>query len=118
MSLKKSKKKINKRPTLTEENNSLKETIKAIQDQNTALTEANHVLDKENSILRERLSNFGLRDLCKNAGWAGIGIAAGVGFTGNPSAGLKIAIISSILVSIFSIYDNFWVKSKNQGERV
>jgi len=108
----------NKRPTLLEENNALKETIKALQDQNTNLTESNHDLDKQNSILEERLSNFGLRDFCKNAGWAGIGVAAGVGFTGQVLTGLIIAIVSSVLVMIFSIYDNIWVKQKDKKEKV
>jgi ElaB/YqjD/DUF883 family membrane-anchored ribosome-binding protein len=107
-----------KRPSLFEENSTLKETIKALQDQNTNLTESNHELDKQNSILEERLANFGLRDFCKNAGWAGIGVAAGVGFTGQAATGLAIAIGSSTLIMIFSIYDNIFVKQKDKKEKV
>lgn len=108
----------NKRPSLLEENYALKETIKALQDQNTNLTESNHDLDKQNSILEERLSNFGLRDFCKNAGWAGMGIAAGVGFTGYSSEGLKVALLSGVLIMVFSIYDNVWVKSREKKKKV
>ena len=106
-----------KRPSLLEENNSLKESIKALQDQNTNLTESNHDLDKKNSILEERLSNFALRDFCKNAGWAAIGVAAGIGFTGNAMLGLVIAILGSVLIMLFSIYDNIWIK-KDEKEKV
>lgn len=108
----------NKRPSLLEENDSLKQTIKALQDQNTNLTESNHDFDKQNSILEERLSGFGLRDFCKNAGWAGIGISAGVGFTGNATLGLIIAICSSVLIMVFSIYDSLWIKNKDKKRKV
>lgn len=107
-----------KRPSLMDENKSLQDTIMALQDQNTNLVSANQELDVEISILQERLSNFGLRDFCKNAGWAGIGVSAGVGFTGQALLGLIIAIGSSILIMIFSIYDNIWFKKRDKKERV
>ena len=64
------------------------------------------------------MSNFGLRDFCKNAGWAGIGVSAGVGFTGQALLGLVIAIGSSVLIMIFSIYDNIWAKKGEKKEKV
>lgn len=107
-----------KRPSLLEENNSLKETIKALQDQNANLAASNHDFDKQNSILEERLSGFGIRDFCKNVGWAGMGMASGIGFTGQPTEGLVVAILSGVIIMFFSIYDNIWIKKKDKKEKV
>jgi hypothetical protein len=107
-----------KRPTLVEENEALKETIKALQDQNTNLSLSNHELDKQNSILRERLSNFGLRDLVKNLGLLGIGTAMGEVINRQYLIAAGIAIISSLIIEAFSIYDNFSTKIQDKKEKV
>lgn len=107
-----------KRPSLLEENNSLQDTIKALQDQNTNLSVSNHELDIERSVLQERLSNFGLRDLFKNLGLIGIGTAIGNYFNKQYEFAACIAIISAVLIVVFSIYDNFLSKKTNKKEKV
>ena len=109
---------VNKRPTLIEENNSLKDSIKALQNQNSNLSLSNHELDKDNGILRERLSNFGLRDLCKSLGWVGIGAAIGEAINSRYFEAMIVSIVSSVLIMIFSIYDNFWSKTSSDKEKV
>ena len=102
-----------------EENNALQETIQALQDQNTSLTSSNHELDKENSILRERLSNFGLRDLFKNLGLLGVGIAIGDIFNKQYERAAIVGVVSALVIIIFSIYDNFFSKRiTNRKEKV
>lgn len=107
-----------KRPTLFEENSTLKDTIKALQDQNTNLSASNHEFDKRNSILEERLSNFGLRDLVKSLGLVGIGTAIGNIQNNQYLLAAVIAIASSILILAFSIYDNFWAKKIKEKAKV
>ncbi len=107
-----------KRPGLVGENKSLQDTIKALQDQNTSLASANHDLDIERSVLRERLSNFGLRDLFKNLGLIGVGTAIGSYINKQYEFSGQIAIISALLMIGFSIYDNFWNKKTIKKEKV
>lgn len=108
----------NKRQSLLEENLALKETIKGLQDQNTNLTKANHELEINNSIYEERLSNFGLRDLCKQLGSIGIGAAVGELINGQSTWASVIAIVSCFLLLGFSIYDNFTAKKLKKGDRI
>lgn len=107
-----------KRPSLLEENNALKESVKALQDQNTNLAASNHDLDKQNSVLEERLSNFGIRDLFKNIGLVGIGAAIGYHLNKQYEHAAVVAIASSLLILAFSIYDNFWNKKNKTKEKV
>lgn len=112
------KEKTDRRPSLIKENKTLQESIKALQDQNTSLAETNHKLDVQNSVLIERLSNFGLRDLFKNLGLLGIGTAAGNYFNNQYQNAASIGIISALVMVVFSIYDNFWGKKIQKKEKI
>ncbi|RJR29205.1 hypothetical protein C4564_02595 [Candidatus Microgenomates bacterium] len=98
------------RPTLAEENKSLKESIKGYQDENENLR-------VENAVLKERLSNFGLRDLMKNLGFLGIGSALGVLVNGQFLFAAIIAILSALDMAAFGIYESF-SKNINGKEKV
>lgn len=104
-----------KRPSLLEEIKVLKETIKSLQDENTNLSQNHHKLDKENAVMQEKLSSFGWRDLCKNAGWLGIGSAITAGLNRQYEVSTIIAIISCLLLLVFTVYDSF-KKAKDKGK--
>jgi hypothetical protein len=106
-----------KRETLLEENLKLKDSLKETQDQLSNLTEYNHRIDNENSILRERMSNFGLRDFLKNIGLVGLGIAVGDFRNGSYLSASLIAIISLFVLLAFNIYDNFRQKPPGGKEK-
>ena len=107
-----------KRPTLAEENKTLKDSMKSLQDENTNLSQDFHRIDKENAVMNEKLSGLGWRDFCKNIGWLGIGSAITAGIGKQYKEGLIIAIISSFLFMIFSLYDSFNQKKQKVTEKV
>jgi hypothetical protein len=107
-----------KRPTLLEENIVLKETIKALQDENGNIFAAYHELDKRVAVFDERLSEFGFRDFCKNVGFIGIGTSISEGINGQFQLAFFVALGSCILLLFFSIYDNIQMMKRNKKEKV
>jgi len=111
-------KKIHRRQTLLQENEFLKRSLKALQIEHGLLVSKHHQLEIEDSVLKEKLSNFGIRDLFKNMGFFGMGIAFDCYVGRNYGIAALVAMISCMLLMFFSVYDSFRKTQVENKEKV
>lgn len=111
-------KKVHKRQTLLQENEFLKRSLKALQTEHGLFVSKHHQLEIEDSVLKEKLSNFGVRDLFKNIGFFGMGIAFDCYIGRNYGIAALVAMISCTLLMFFSVYDSFRKIQVEKKEKV